>query len=218
MLLNFIQAILIGLAASIPLGPLGIMCIQRTLSKGRWAGFAVGVGSSIGDTIYASIALFSVQFISDFLERNRSWVMLIGGLVILFIGLQIAVKNPIKDLRQRKIDQVSMNAKDIIRGFLMTISNPGALVLMLGLFAFFGLDLGTTGWRPAAVAVVLAGIFLGTALWWFLLSSGISLFRKRFHLRQMLIINRVSGSIIALLGLVSVAQGLAQLVFHQPLI
>ena len=217
MLLNFLQAILIGLAASIPLGPLGIMCIQRTLNKGRWAGFAVGVGSSIGDTIYASIALFSVQFISEFLDRNRSWVMLIGGLVIVFIGLQIAMKNPIKDLRQRKIDAVSMNAKDIFRGFLMTISNPGALVLMLGLFAFFGMDLGDS-WRPSAVAIVLAGIFLGTALWWFLLSSGISLFRKRFRLRQMLIINRVSGIVIALLGLLSVAEGLAQLVFHQPLI
>ena len=217
MLLNFLKAILIGLAASIPLGPLGIMCIQRTLDKGRWAGFAVGVGSSFGDVIYASIALFSVSFISEFLDRNRSWVMLIGGLVIFFIGLQIAVKNPIKDLRQRKIDAVSMNARDVFRGFLMTILNPGALVLMLGIFAFFGLDLGS-GHRPLAVAVVLAGIFLGTTLWWFLLSSGISLFRKRFRLRQLLIINRISGAIIALLGLASVAQALALLVFHQPLI
>ena len=217
MLLNFLQAILIGLAASIPLGPLGIMCIQRTLDKGRWAGFAVGVGSSLGDVIYASIALFSVSFIQEFLDRNRSWVMLIGGIVIFLIGLQIAVKNPIKDLRQRKIDAVSMNAKDVFRGFLMTILNPGALVLMLGIFAFFGLDLGV-GYRPLAVAVVLGGIFLGTTLWWFVLSSGISLFRKRFRLRQMLVINRVSGIIIALLGLASVVQSLAVLVFHQPLI
>ena len=217
MVLNFIKAILIGLAASIPLGPLGIMCIQRTLNKGRWAGFAVGVGSSVGDTIYASIALFSIQFINVFLDSNRSWVMLVGGLIIVFIGLQIALKNPIKDLRQKKIDKVNFEAKDVLRGFLMTISNPGALVLMLGLFAFFSLDLGS-GSRPLAVAVVLAGIFLGTVLWWFVLSSGISLFRKRFHLRQMLIINRISGTIIALLGLVSVAEGLAQLIFHQSLL
>jgi len=217
MLLNFLKAIMIGLAASIPLGPLGIMCIQRTLDKGRWAGFAVGVGSSFGDVIYASIALFSVSFISEFLDRNRSWVMLIGGLVILLIGLQIAVKNPIKDLRQRKIDAVSMNAKDVFRGFLMTILNPGALVLMLGIFAFFGLDLGV-GYRPLSVAVVLGGIFLGTTLWWFLLSSGISLFRKRFRLRQLLVINRVSGAIIAVLGLISLTQALALLVFHQPLL
>ena len=217
MVLNFIKAILIGLAASIPLGPLGIMCIQRTLNKGRWAGFAVGVGSSVGDAIYASIALFSIQFINVFLDTNRSWVMLVGGLIIVFIGLQIALKNPIKDLRQRKIDKVTFQAKDVLRGFLMTISNPGALVLMLGLFAFFDLDMGS-GYRPYAVAVVLGGIFLGTVAWWFLLSSGISLFRNRFHLRQLLIINRISGAIIALLGLASVAEGLAQLIFHQSLL
>ncbi|MBQ5530361.1 MAG: LysE family transporter, partial [Bacteroidales bacterium] len=100
MVLNFLKAILIGLAASIPLGPLGIVCIQKSLDKGRWAGFAVGVGSSIADTFYAAIALFSVSFISEFLNRNYDWVMLIGGAIILLIGLQIALKNPIKDLNR----------------------------------------------------------------------------------------------------------------------
>ena len=140
MVLNFLKAILIGLAASIPLGPLGIMCIQKALSKGRWAGFAVGLGSSIVDVFYAAIALFSVSFISDFLDRNRIWVMLVGGIIILLIGLQIAMKNPIKDLQQSKTTPVSSSrhVKEVLRGFLMTISNPGALVLMLGLFAFFG--------------------------------------------------------------------------------
>ena len=218
MVLNFLKAILIGLAASIPLGPLGIMCIQKALSKGRWAGFAVGLGSSIVDVFYAAIALFSVSFISDFLDRNRIWVMLVGGVIILLIGLQIAMKNPIKDLQQSKTTPVSSSrhVKEVLRGFLMTVSNPGALVLMLGLFAFFGLDLGTH-YRAPAVLVVLAGIFLGTASWWFLLASGISLFRKRFRLRQMLVINRISGIIIALIGLASVVESLAQLIFHQPL-
>ena len=217
MVINFLKAILIGLGASIPLGPLGIMCIQKALSKGRWAGFAVGVGSSIGDCFYAAISLFSISFVSEFLDRNHDWVMAIGGIIIVMIGLQIAIKNPIKDLRQRKHEAAGAQARDVLRGFLMTISNPGALVLMLGLFAFFGLDLGE-GSKPIAVAIVLAGIFLGTAGWWFLLSSGISLFRKRFRLRQMIIINRVSGILIAVLGLASFAEGIAQLVFHQSLI
>ncbi len=170
------------------------------------------------DVFYAAIALFSVSFISDFLDRNRIWVMLVGGVIILLIGLQIAMKNPIKDLQQSKTTPVSSSrhVKEVLRGFLMTISNPGALVLMLGLFAFFGLDLGTH-YRAPAVLVVLAGIFLGTASWWFLLASGISLFRKRFRLRQMLVINRISGIIIALIGLASVVESLAQLIFHQPL-
>ena len=218
MVLFFLKAILIGLTASIPLGPLGIMCIQNTLSKGRWSGFAVGLGSSVADTFYASIALLSVSFISDFLDRNSSLVMVVGGAVVLLIGLQIALKNPIKDLRRPLAGSIgSRHARDLLKGFLMTLTNPGALVLMLGLFAFFRLDLGD-GYRAYAVFVVLGGIFLGTASWWFLLSSGISLFRKRFRLRQIIVINRISGIVIALLGLASLVEGLAQLIFHQSLL
>ena len=217
-MLNFIKAILIGLGASIPLGPLGIMCIQKTLSKGRWAGFAVGLGSTVADIFYASIALFSVTFINEFLDRNSSWVMLIGGIVIFLIGLQIALKNPIKDLQRPNAGAIkTRHAQEALRGFLMTITNPGALVLMLGLFAFFGLDLGD-GSHPEAAGFVLGGIFLGTAAWWFLLSSGISLFRKRFRLRQIITINRISGILIAVIGLSSLAEGLAQLIFHQSLL
>ncbi len=217
MVINFLKAILIGLAASIPLGPLGIVCIQRSLNHGRWSGFAVGLGSSVADTFYAAIALLSVSFISEFLDRNREWVMLIGGIIILIIGLQIALKNPIKDLRQPRKTVGSGLVQDFFRGLLMTITNPGALVLMLGIFAFFGLDLGSN-YHFYDVLFVLAGILIGTAAWWFLLSSGISLFRKRFRLHQLLIINRVSGAVIALIGLASVVEGLAEVVFHQPLI
>ena len=218
MVLFFLKALLVGLTAAIPLGPLGIMCIQRTLCKGRWAGFAVGVGSSVADTFYATIALLSVSYISQFLDRNRIWVMLIGGAIVLGIGLQIALKNPIKDLRRPIAGSLSSRrARDLLKGFLMTITNPGALVLMLGLFAFFGLDLGD-GSHPEAAGFVLGGIFLGTAAWWFLLSSGISLFRKRFRLRQIIAINRISGILIAVIGLSSLAEGLAQLIFHQSLL
>ena len=218
MVLFFLKALLVGLTAAIPLGPLGIMCIQRTLSKGRWAGFAVGLGSSVADTFYATIALLSVSYISQFLDRNRIWVMLIGGAIVLGIGLQIALKNPIKDLRRPIAGSLSSRrARDLLKGFLMTITNPGALVLMLGLFAFFGLDLGD-GSHPEAAGFVLGGVFLGTAAWWFLLSSGISLFRKRFRLRQIITINRISGILIAVIGLSSLAEGLAQLIFHQSLL
>ena len=218
MALNFLKAILIGLGASIPLGPLGIMCIQKTLSKGRWAGFSVGLGSSVADTFYATIALLSVTFISDFLDRNTDWVMLIGGVIILLIGMQIDLKNPIKDLRRPAASSIaSRHVQEGLRGLLMTLTNPGALVLMLGLFAFFHLDLGDSPTTVDAL-IVLAGIFLGTAGWWFLLSGGISLFRKRFRLRQMLIINRISGAVIALIGLTSLADGLARLIFHQSLL
>lgn len=214
MLLLFIKAILIGLAASAPLGPLGIMCIQKTLSKGRWSGFAIGLGAAIGDTFYAIISLFSISFVSAFLDDNRDWVMFIGGLIILLLGLQVAIKNPIKDLQPRKVQPVNIHAQDVLRGLLMTLSNPGALVLMLGIFAFFGMSLSDTDGKHIAVAIVIGGILLGALAWWFLLSSGINLFRKRFRLKQMIFINRVSGMLIALLGLASLIEGIAQVFFH----
>lgn len=206
---NIIKAVLIGLGASIPLGPLGIMCIQRTLSKGRSAGFALGLGSSLSDAIYSAIALFSLAFIDSFLETNRLWVMLIGGVIIVFVGLKIAIKNPVKEINS----QVAGNGRclqDFLTGFLMTIANPGALVLMLGLFAYFDLNLGEN-YKPYDVSLVLAGIFGGTALWWFALSWAISRFRNKFRLSQLITINRVSGILIALLGLCSVAEALFQL-------
>lgn len=206
---NIIKAILIGLGASIPLGPIGIMCIQRTLSKGRSAGFALGLGASFSDAIYSAIALFSLAFIDSFLETNRLWVMLIGGVIIFFVGLKIAIKNPVKELNS----QVAGGGKclqDFLTGFLMTIANPGALVLMLGLFAYFDLNLGDS-YKPYDVSLVLAGIFGGTALWWFSLSWAISRFRTKFRLSQIIKINRYSGIIIALLGILSVAEALFQL-------
>ena len=215
--INFIKAVLIGLAASIPLGPVGLVCIQKTLNHGRWSGFSVGAGAALGDTFYASIALLSVSFVSDFLERNRDWVIFVGGIIILLIGLQIALKNPIKDVRQPKKSMGNGRVQDGLRGLLMTISNPGALVLMLGLFTFFRFDLGD-GPKVYVLLLCLCGVLLGTLLWWFTLSSCISLFRKRFHLRQLLVINRISGFLIALIGLASLAEGLALLVFHQSLL
>ncbi len=211
MLENFIKAIIVGLGASIPLGPLGIMCIQKTISKGRYSGFSIGLGSSLADVFYATIALFSLSFINDFIDENRQWVMLIGGVVIFFIGLNIAVSNPVKQLRQPKKSNGSKHAQEVLQGFVVTISNPGALVLLLGFFALVGIDIGGHYTRYSVV-VILAGVFLGTALWWFTLSTGINIFRRRFRLRQLLWINRVSGTLIALLGLISAAEGLFRLV------
>lgn len=206
---NIIKAVLIGLGASIPLGPIGIMCIQRTLSKGRAAGFALGLGASLSDAFYSAIALFSLAFIDEFIDTNRLWVMLIGGAIIVFIGLHIAIKNPVKDINSQ-VPGSGRHFQDFLTGLLMTISNPGALVLMLGLFAFFNLNLGDN-YKPYDVTLVLAAIFAGTMLWWFLLSWAISKFRKKFRLSQLIIINRISGIAIALLGLFSVAEALFQL-------
>jgi len=204
----FIKAILIGLCAAMPMGPIALLCIQKTMSGGLRSGCSVGVGSSIGDTAYAAISFLSIAFISHFLDEHKPWILVIGGILILIIGLGIALTNPISEIRQkRQVKANNSHAREVIQGVLMTFSNPGALFLMLGLVAFFKFDLGTTSIYAPAVWLAVAGVFVGTNLWWFIFTSVINEFRKKVKLRQLIIINRISGIVIACLGAISIAQG-----------
>jgi len=204
--------LIIGLGASIPLGPVGVLCIQKTISKGRWAGLSLGLGSSVTDVFYAGVALLSLSFVSEFLDNNRIWVILFGGIIILIVGLNIALKNPVKQLRQRNSPQNKpSHFTDGLQGFAMTITNPGALVLMLFLFSFVGITPESFS-APLAISVMLAGVFVGTATWWFLLSTFINRFRKHFQLRQLLILNRVCGTLIAIFGLIATIEGIFEII------
>lgn len=213
MLENFVKAIIVGLGASIPLGPVGIMCIQKTISKGRWPGFALGLGASLADTFYATLSLISLAFISDFVNRpsNRVWILLIGGVIVVYIGINIALTNPVKQIRRPKTNNSTKKSiQDVLQGLASTITNPGSIVLLLGLFAFVGIDTGES-YQNFSLSVILAGVFIGTATWWFVLSGVINIFRNKLRLRQLLYINRISGVIIATLGLISAAEGLFQM-------
>jgi Putative threonine efflux protein len=217
MLLNFIKAIIIGICASAPLGPIGVLCIQKTLSKGRWSGFSIGIGAAISDTFSAAIALFSLSFVDDFISRNRAWVLLIGGIIVCIVGLRIAMKNPIKYRNAGNNGQTPSynHIGEIFQGLLLTASNPGALVLMLGIFALVGLNVETTGHSaPFVIGIMLLGVLAGALLWWLFLSWIINLFRKRFRLKVLIMINRISGFIIAGLGAVSIFQGVAEVLLR----
>lgn len=208
--ISIIKALVIGLAASMPLGPVGIMCIQKTLGKGRLDGFSVGVGAALGDTTYATISLLSIAFIRDFIERNSDVVMLAGGAIIFTIGLKILLSNPFKNVKQQK-DSGSGSIAEAARGFIMTLSNPAALVVMLGLFAYFRLGTGQD-YKPLSAVLIILGVLTGTITWWFLLSGAVSKFRKKFKLNQIIAINRISGAIIATLGLISLIKGLVSII------
>lgn len=210
MLENFLKALIVGLGASIPLGPVGILCIQKTLSKGRNSGFSVGLGSSIADTFYASLALLSLAFIQSWLYENKLWVMIVGGIIIALFGIRIALKNPVKQIRQPK-QGTKKHVQDLLQGLLFTITNPGSLVLLLALFAFVRIDINQH--ENHTVSVLLAGVFTGTLTWWSILSTSINAFRKKFRLRQLLYINRISGTVIAVLGLISTMEGIYRMFF-----
>jgi len=209
MLESLIKGFIVGMGASIPLGPLGVMCIQKTLSKGRISGILTGLGASLTDTIFASLAILSLALIQDFVNTNRRSVLLLGGFIVIAIGLKIFLTNPVKQIRQNNGGKKLFT--DFISAFIMTITNPGAIFLILGLFAFTGLEIDdSSSWRVIISAI--AGVFVGAMSWWIILSTSINIFRTKFRLRQLLLINRIAGIIIIILGLISFLDGLWQII------
>lgn len=210
MLMDFIKGFIVGLGASIPLGPIGILCIQRTLSKGRWSGFSTGMGAAFSDTLFSAIALLGLSFFDNLMVEYRDWVMLIGGIIVAGFGLKIFMTNPVKQLRRVK-EGNHQYFQDFGSAFIMTITNPGAILLIIGLFAFAGIDLNRNE-SGFIIASTLWGVFSGAVLWWFSLSTTINLFRNKFRLRQLLITNRIAGVVIMVLGMISVFEGLVRFI------
>lgn len=206
---EIIKGIIVGLGASIPLGPIGILCIQRTLSKGRWSGFATGMGAAISDIIFSAIALLGLSFVNDFLNTYREWVMMFGGAVVAGFGVKIFVTNPIKQIK-RVQEGNHQYIQDFVSSFIMTITNPGAIFLIIGMFAFIGIDTGQYEFG-LVIAPALMGVFIGTMAWWFTLSTIINMFRNKFRLKQLMITNWIAGTIVMAIGITSLFEGLIQI-------
>ena len=210
MIEDLIKGIIVGLGASIPLGPIGVLCIQRTLSKGKWSGFATGMGASISDIIFSAIALLGLSFVNDFLTTYREWVMVFGGAVVTGFGVKIFITNPIKQIKRVK-EGNHQYIQDFASSFLMTITNPGAIFLIIGMFAFIGIDTGEYEFG-LVIAPALVGVFIGTLGWWFALSTVINMFRNKFRLKQLLITNWIAGVIVMAIGITSLFEGLIQII------
>lgn len=209
MLTTFIKGFIVGLGASIPLGPLGVLCVQKTLSKGRNSGFFTGLGASVSDTFYAGLSLLGLAFIENFISQNRTPVMIIGGIIIILIGLKVYFTNPIKQIKQK--NTTKRHLEDFVEALVMTISNPGAIFLILGLFATVGIHTEESI-EDTSVITILWGVFLGTVTWWFTLTTTINVFRKRFRLKQLITINKIAGVAIAVLGIIAIFDGIIQIV------
>lgn len=210
MIVDFIKGFAVGLAASVPLGPIGVVCIQKTLSKGRASGFITGMGAASTDTFFAALALFSLSFVQKLLIDYRCWVMMVGGVIVGLFGLKLFFTNPVKQMKRVKAGE-KRYWQDFFSTVLMTVTNPGAFFLILGIFAFVGIN--TQGGNPLnIIAFTLLGVFSGAMLWWYSLTTGINYFRNKLRLRQLVMINRVAGIIVMVLGFISLCEGLYRIV------
>jgi threonine/homoserine/homoserine lactone efflux protein len=197
----FAKGILIGFMVSIPLGPIGVLVIQRTVNKSRIAGLLSGMGAALSDTVYAIIAGFSLTFVIEFIHKNEIIFQVIGASVVLVLGIHIFFKNPVADLKRHRL-KGSTHFKDIVSSFLVTFSNPLTVFVFLAVFASSGVAGSLV--HPYASVFVVLGVFTGASAWWFSLSGIVSLFRHKINLRILWWINKTSGIIIIVFVLVTV--------------
>ena len=191
-----LRGFLLGLAIAAPVGPIGVLCIRRTLAQGRAIGFVSGLGAATADAIYGCIAAFGLTAISALLVRQQDMLRLLGGLFLCYLG--------VRTLLTRPTDQSAVAKGQGLGGayfstLLLTLTNPITILAFVAVFA--GLGVGSAGNGYGAAAAIVVGVFLGSSAWWFLLSGGVSLVRDKFDARAMLWVNRISGLIILGFGI-----------------
>jgi threonine/homoserine/homoserine lactone efflux protein len=193
-----LQGLLIGFSIAAPVGPIGVLCIRRTLAQGRAAGLASGLGAATADAVYGCIAGFGLTFISGLLISQQSWLKLLGGAFLCYLGIRTLLAQP----AERAASAAGLGlAGAYTSTFFLTLTNPTTILSFVAVFA--GLGLASMGGDYAAAVVLVLGVFVGSALWWLLLSGGVGLLRARFDTRAMRWVNRISGVVITAFGLLA---------------
>ena len=188
------RGIAIGVLISAPMGPIGMLVIQRTLSKGRLPALFTGIGAAFSDLIYCLLTGFCLSFITDFIDSNQLIIQLIGGVVLAAFGIYLFKKNPTRALKAAEVNAASNYWSDVVTGFLLTFSNPLILFFIIGLFARFNFILPGCSiiFYIAAYICILGGAFL----WWWLITFLVNKLRCRINVRSLWIINRIIGSVL----------------------
>ena len=193
-----IKGIIVGFLASIPLGPVGVLCIQRTINKGRTSGLFSGMGAATVDAFFALVAALGLTFIINFIEEQQFYIQMIGGGVLIFLGTRIFNTNPIQQIRRHRKKKNKL-IEDFISVFFLTLSNPLAIFLFVAAFA--GIGVVTSKDSSVKSSLIIAGVFIGATIWWASLTFFVDLFRKKFRLKQLWWINKIAGVIIIIFGI-----------------
>jgi len=194
-----IKGILIGLTISVPLGPIGMLVVQRTFNRGQKYGIVTGLGATFSDLIYTLITLFFLSFVLDFIEIHRFVIQLVGSVVVAAFGYYIFTSNPATQPKPNESSKHSL-LSDFVTSFGLTFSNPLVLFVLIALFARFEfIDTSTT---ILATVVGILSILSGALLWWSIVTFLVSHFKNKVSMRELKIINQVTGLVIILIGAV----------------
>jgi threonine/homoserine/homoserine lactone efflux protein len=201
----FLRGLVIGFSIAAPVGPIGVLCIRRTLAYGRAAGLVSGLGAASADSVYGAIAAFGLSFIAGFLIGYQDLLKIIGGLYLLYLGYRTMVSRPQAEEVELKNENL---ASAYLSTFILTLTNPVTIIAFAAVFT--GLGLVAKSHDTLSAILIVVGVFLGSALWWFILSAGVGLLGQKMRPGLLLWVNRISGVVIMLFGvaaLYSVAAG-----------
>ena len=191
----FIKGFIIGFSIAAPVGPIGILCIQRTLSGGNLQGLVSGLGAATADALYGFIAAFGLTFISNFLVYQSIWFRLIGGLFLCYLGVRAFLKKP----QEQTVSVAnSTNLSAYGTTFFLTLTNPMTILFFVGIFA--GLGIVSESIHYASAGLMVIGVFAGSAAWWLLLSGATGLFRSKISEGKLALVNKISGVVILAFG------------------
>ena len=197
-----LKGILIGIIASAPMGPVGILCIQRTLNKGRWYGFVTGVGAAASDIVYAMITGFGMSFVVNFINnpKYKFYLQIAGSLMLLIFGIYTFMTKPKKQIH-KSAKQKGTLWHNGITAFLVTFSNPLSILLCMSTFALFAFVIPH---HPLEMILGFASIVFGALLWWYGLTWLVDKIRNKFDETGILIINRIIGTLVVIFSLVCI--------------
>jgi len=194
----FFRGLIIGFSIAAPVGPIGVLCIRRTLAEGRLAGFLSGMGAASADMFYGAVAAFGLTAVQELLIGQSDWLRIIGGAFLLYLGIKTFVSKPAeKAVESRRGGLFGA----YLTTLFLTITNPLTILSFIAIFA--GLRLGETAGNFRSAAFMVLGVFLGSAAWWLTLSSGVSLLREKFTPVWLAWVNRLAGVIIFVFGLLA---------------
>jgi threonine/homoserine/homoserine lactone efflux protein len=190
------QGFMVGLAIAAPVGPISVLCIGRTLSGGTGSGMASGLGAATADGIYAALAAFGVALVCDFFLHQQVFIRIIGGSFLLYLGVRYFFSRPRGTIGSA---QRGSRWTDYASTFLLTLANPPTILFFLALFASLGIARDSSG--DSAAGLLVAGVFIGSSVWWLILSLVVSALRRKITIERMRWTNRFSGLILQGFGL-----------------
>jgi len=190
----FLKGIVVGVVIAVPVGPVGVMCVRRTILEGKLSGFASGLGAATADAVFGVIAGFGLTAVSDWLIDYQQWLRVVGGCYLLYIGGSAFAAEPPRELESGNDPEGLL--RDFFSTFVLAVTNPITVLAFLGIFAAIGL--GGTQATFGHAAILVLGVWSGSLLWWLMLSFGMGLVRHSIEPRHFAWISRGSGAILFL--------------------